>query len=470
MLGVATLIVVNSVMSGFSNKLKDRLRGVMADVIVDTDHFDGFYQHPELLAQRIKQSPAGKYVDVIAPSVEVVGTIQFNFRGMNIVKPIKLMGIEPAKQVKVGGFGKYLTRQSQLPGVPSFDLTPEALALHDENVRLDAFMNPPVVDRGPGTNFLPPLPNLNEDKAVPLPPIPAPQIDAIVAKKPVGIIVGHSLAHFRYKDQKTGQMVETPGLRPGDQVMIATLSTGEMRPVWGTYLVTDYFKSEMSEYDSQFVYMELPELQRLRRMDYKVSHLQIKLTDDTPRGYAFTKPKVADEIQKLFDRFEARSATWEDHQGPLLSAIDIERAILNLLLFMIVGVAGFSILAIFTMIVAEKYRDIGILKSLGASNGGVMGIFVCYAILLGVVGCTLGTFFGVMITNNINEIETFVTRNTGQQLFDRSVYYFNEIPTHIEGPTVFIVNAGAMFVAVLSSILPAYRAARLRPIQALRFE
>jgi lipoprotein-releasing system permease protein len=471
MLGVATLIVVNSVMSGFSNKLKDRLRGVLADVIVETDNFAGFQMHPELLEDRIRRSPAGKYVDTVAPTVEVVGTVQFNFRGMNVVKPIKLMGVDPARQTKVGGFGQYLTRQKGA-AVPSFDLTPEALQLFNKNIALEAMMNdPPVPDpMGANGDFLGKGPDIKGDGGIPLPPVPMPELPKVEPAKPIGIIVGHSLAHFRYKNPETGQVEEVPGLRPGDHVMIATLAANEMRPVWGTYVVVDYFKSEMSEYDSQFIYMNLPDIQRLRRMDERVTHLQVKLKDDAPKGYMFVKPNVSDEIQKLFGKYEARAATWEDHQGPLLAAIDIERGILNLLLFMIVGVAGFSILAIFTMIVSEKIRDIGILKSLGASNRGVMGIFVWYAILLGVVGCTAGTVLGLGITENINEIETFINEKTGQQLFDRSVYYFDKIPTNVESATVVLVNAGAMFVAVFSSLLPAFRAARLRPIQALRFE
>ncbi|QEL17988.1 ABC transporter permease [Limnoglobus roseus] len=469
MLGVATLIVVNSVMSGFSNKLKDRLKGVLADVIVETDNFAGFQMHPDLLADKIQHSPAGKYVDTVAPTVEVVGTVQFSFRGMNIVKPIKLTGVDPAKQVKVGGFGQYLERQKNV-AVPSFDLSPEALAQHEKNVQLEALMTEPMpqpVRDEP--DFLGKGPDLKAD-GIPLPPVPMPELPAIVPPKPIGIVVGHSLAHFRYKHPETGQMVEEATLRIGDTVMIATLAANEMRPVWGTYVVVDYFKSEMSEYDSQFIYMNLPDIQRLRHMDERVTHLQVKLKDDCPKGYTFVKGNVANEIQKLFGRYEGRAATWEDHQGPLLSAIDIERAILNLLLFMIVGVAGFSILAIFTMIVSEKIRDIGILKSLGASNRGVMGIFVWYAFLLGVVGCTAGTIAGLGITNNINEIEAFINTLTGQQLFDRSVYYFDRIPTNVEPATVLLVNTGAMLVAVFSSFLPAYRAARLRPIQALRFE
>jgi lipoprotein-releasing system permease protein len=143
---------------------------------------------------------------------------------------------------------------------------------------------------------------------------------------------------------------------------------------------------------------------------------------------------------------------------------------LNILLFLIIGVAGFGILAIFSMIVVEKTRDIGILKALGASNGGVMKIFLGYGLLLGLVGAALGTALGVAFTMNINAIEQKLTDWTGQQIFDRSVYYFKDIPTDIQPLSVALIVLGSVAIAVVFSILPALRAAWLHPVRALRYE
>ncbi len=157
-------------------------------------------------------------------------------------------------------------------------------------------------------------------------------------------------------------------------------------------------------------------------------------------------------------------------QGPLLAAVRLETTILNILLFLIIAVAGFGILATFFMIVVEKTRDIGTLKALGASGRGVMSIFLSYGLLLGFVGSGAGLIGGLLFVDNINSIAGLIEKITGQEVFDPTVYYFTEIPTIIYPFTLVWVMAGAVAIAVVASVLPALRAARMHPVQALRFE
>jgi lipoprotein-releasing system permease protein len=267
------------------------------------------------------------------------------------------------------------------------------------------------------------------------------------------------------------------GIEPGDEVTLLTATVSvptngggqQVRPVRLDCIVTDYFKSEMSEYDGNYVYVPLDYLQELRGMntygEHRVTSIQLKL-----KNYHDSK-QVVEALKELFPAEHGyQILTWEDKQGAVLAAISIEKGILNLLLFMIIAVAGFGILAIFSMIVGEKRRDIGILKALGASNGGVMNIFLGYGLLLGLVGVALGSTIGVLFTVYINEIEHFLTKLTGIEVFSREVYYFDRIPTDIQPLSLLLVNLGAIGIAVLFSVLPALRAALLHPVRALRYE
>src|SRR5262249_3211722 len=149
---------------------------------------------------------------------------------------------------------------------------------------------------------------------------------------------------------------------------------------------------------------------------------------------------VVKALQEMFGEASAiQVTTWKEKQGALLAAISIEKGLLNVLLFLIIAVAGFGILAIFSMIVTEKTRDIGILKALGASNGGVMMIFLGYGLLLGIVGAGVGTGLGMTLTIYLNDIELWLTKVTGHELFDRTVYYFDRIPTDIQPWSVALI-------------------------------
>lgn len=445
MLGVATLIVVNSVMAGFSTKLRERLHGLLSDIVVEARDFQGF-ANPEGKMALIQSDPfLSQRIEAMTPTLEIFGMIQFNCNGSPIARPVHIIGIDPIGRSRVGGFAEHLLLHKEQP---SFDLGSQALErqnlLHPPKRldRLASMMLPPPTDGKP-----------------------APDLPPSRESPPSTIIVGYAVAHFRAKLKPDEAPQEIRTLEPGDDVVVTTISGQGLRPVEWRCAVCDYFRSEMSEYDANYVFVPIDELQRLRTMQGRATSLQIRIKDYRDLH------AVKDRLQALLPaHWELSVHTWEDKQGPLLAAISIEKGILNVLLFMIIAVAGFGILAIFSMIVVEKTRDIGILKALGASNAGVLNIFISYGLLLGVVGAMLGSAFGVGITVHINEIEQLLTRFTGHELFDRSVYYFNEIPTDLNVWSVLLINLGAVSIAVLFSVLPALRAALLHPVRALRYE
>jgi len=238
------------------------------------------------------------------------------------------------------------------------------------------------------------------------------------------------------------------------------------------FTVVDFYESKMSEYDSGFAFVPLRRLQEIRGMiDPQtgvdaVTTIQLKLKPGADLN------AVRDKLQAHFpsDRYYYQIKTWRDMQGPLLAAVQMETTLLNILLFLIIAVAGFGILATFFMIVVEKTRDIGILKALGAPSRGVMSIFLNYGFSLGLVGSGAGMIGGLLFVTYINDIAKLIEIVTGQEVFDPTVYYFERIPTNVQPIAVVGVVFGAVLIAVMASILPALRAARLHPVEALRYE
>jgi len=444
MLGVATLIVVNSVMGGFSAKLRDRLHGLLSDIVLEAYDFDGFAD-PEGKMRRIMEDPLlAREVVAMSPTLEIFAMLQFQFRDTPVTKPVRLVGIDPPTRSAVGGFSEYLTDPARRDK-PGFWMDQAARDRFERQKRPEPLVFTPL-----GGADEPPPPEA---------PTPTP-------KTTQGAILGYAIAHFRDRQAKAedGASRDRRTLQPGDEVVLTTVSGAKLAPVYDRFAVVDYFRSEMSEYDSQFIFVPLEHLQKLRSMEGRVTSIQVRLRDYD------RAPAVVARLKEIFVRDSLDVQTWEEKQGAVLAAIRVEKGILNILLFLIIAVAGFGILAIFSMIVVEKTRDIGILKSLGASNWGVLQIFIAYGLLLGLVGAALGTLMGLAITVNINEIEHFLARATGQDIFPRDVYYFDRIPTEIQPLAIGLVNLGSVGIAVLFSILPALRAAMLHPVRALRFE
>ena len=444
MLGVATMIVVNSVMAGFAEKMRDRLHGVLADIVVESVDFGGFHS-PDAIMARVK-SIGGSDVLAMAPTVETPGMMTIvTTAGQSITRPIQVIGIEPESRAKTGDFAEYLFDQKgkKLPK-PSLEVPREVRLNNSPAGELLKETDPDDPFRG------------------------ALEKDALAQVPDQGAILGFALATHHLPSGQDYYLAPV-----GAKVILSFPTAGRTpKAMQDDFTVVGYSKSGMSEYDSMHVFVPIGRLQWLRGTgDGKgrgaVTHIQVKTRPGTDLD------KLAAAIQTDLERIRPmyfRVSTWEQKQGPLLAAVAVEQSILNMLLFFIIAVAGFGILATFSMIVVEKTRDIGVLKALGASSGGVRQIFLGYGLLLGMVGSGVGMIGGLTFVHYINDIEKWLSDVTGRKVFDDAIYYFDRIPTRVEPWTVAWIVGGTLLIAVAASVWPAHRAAKLRPVQALRFE
>jgi lipoprotein-releasing system permease protein len=445
MLGVATMIVVNSVMAGFSAKMKDRLHGVLADVVVESYSLDGFYNGDEVMA-RIK-AVAGDMVEAMAPTMETFGLMKFKVGPDSFTRQVQLIGVRPRERARTGDFAEFLFDDRGRRIEPSFDV-PERFKKNS-----------------PAGEVLSGLPEGEQNDAF-------AQVLRDQMKEQVpdyGVIIGYALGTIHRKGMTADDFIVPPGSKIG---IIFPKAGKRPEPGYDDYTVVGYFKSGMSEYDSTHVYVPLERFQAMRLLVDEqgrgaVNQVQIKVKPGVDIDALSMKIQLAlEQLRPMYFRV----STWEQKQGALLSAVAIEQSILNMLLFFIIAVAGFGILAIFFMIVVEKTRDIGVLKALGASTAGVRNIFLGYGLLLGAVGSGVGMGAGLLFVRYINEIESLLSKLTGRKVFDDSIYYFNEIPTLVQPTTVAAIVCGALFIAAAASVWPAQRAAKLHPVRALRFE
>ena len=494
MLGVATMIVVNSVMAGFTHEMQNRLNGMLGDLIVRTRSLDGEFDADAQMAKI--RAVAGDSIVGMSPTVHVPALMCLTVGGELMPRQVTLVGIDEATYASVSEFGDYLQHPANRKQL-KFDLRESGYDVVDHQVEDPADAKPREVMGQAGWGYRRYKAMLSKERreqeerlkaespeASPATGSPAQprMVDPFAAaaenngepqgrdfdpatEQHTGIVLGMGIAGYRMPDGADHFL----GL-PGDDVKVSMLQAVTPPKITAQeYTIVDFYESKMSEYDSNFAFVPLRALQKDRGMIdpqtgiAKFTSIQIKLKPGADAA------AIRDKIQDVFQAQLYQVSTWRDEQGPLLAAVQMETAVLNVLLFMIIAVAGFGIFAIFLMIVVEKTRDIGILKSLGASGWGVMGIFLTYGLSLGLVGAGVGTIIGLLFVTNINEIADFLGRITGQPVFDPSVYYFYKIPTIVEPLTVSLIVLGSVVIAVGASVVPAIRAACLHPVKALRF-
>jgi lipoprotein-releasing system permease protein len=485
-LGVATMIVVNSVMEGFTHEMQGRIHGILSDVVFESHSLEGFHDPARHMA-KIREI-AGEHIAGMTSAVVVPAMLVYQVQGHWNTHQVSIIGIDSKTHGDVSDFGRFLQHPANRDQL-SFDLRDSGYDVLDHQAGSEA--KPRDRMEYAGWSYRRAWAKYRAENAaveaaaersapVPRPDNPfhvaqqdpsaetaaAPQEFDPATEQHTGIVMGIALAAFRVHDGSDRFLV-----LPGDDVKI-TLPTAGTPPkaVSDNFTIVDFYESKMSEYDANFVFMPLEKIQEMRGMIDpvtgigNVTSIQIKLKNEADGKL------VRDKLREAFPPELYGIHTWRDKQGPLLAAVNMETAILNILLFLIITVAGFGILAIFFMIVVEKTRDIGILKSLGAPSRGILGIFLTYGLSLGIVGSGAGMVIGLLFVAYINNIADALAWVTGHEVFDPTIYYFQRIPTIVEPFTVTWIVIGAILIAVLASILPARRAARLHPVEALRYE
>jgi lipoprotein-releasing system permease protein len=414
MLGVGSIIVVMSVMDGFQMELRDMIRGTLSDVIVEFD---------AVLVPRVDEIRAevGKVrgVEASALQLHTVGLIPAKHRGIDgggqTHMAVRVVGIRPEEEGRVS---KVLTHMEPLEDQPADPFEIEA-------------------------DFVP------ED-------MPRVVISRWTAKR-LGKEVGDRFSLMTFDEVVEGDQKR---YRANDRYV----------------LVSRIYSSGNSEFDKLHIYVDgragstgkvffgSPDAQiaelRVKLRDYRVATAS---RDAIAEAVGAFDPRVADSPHWYVE-------TWEERQSNLLKAVNNEKFLLAFVLFFIVVVACFTIFATLTMTVAEKTRDIGVLRALGATPGGILSIFMLNGTLVGMLGSALGYGLGMAVAYNVNPIRGFLKQRFGWDIFPPDIYLFDRIPTHVDHAAALPFAIGACVWALVFAVIPAVRAARLRPVRALRYE
>jgi lipoprotein-releasing system permease protein len=279
-----------------------------------------------------------------------------------------------------------------------------------------------------------------------------------------------ALSHFAGGDSVIiGQrLAEKLRLVPGMQITLIA-PRGNVTPFGTTprvksYTVAGTFRIGMSEYDQTFIFIPLEEAQLYFNMGGdSVNGLQIMVRDPEQIG------AVMNRISTVAGPY-TRVISWQDMQSSLFGALQVERNVMTLILALIVLVAALNIISGLTMLVKDKAGDIAILRTMGARRGAVMRIFFIAGASIGVTGTLLGLIIGVVFCTYIEEIRQFLSSLTGTTLFDPTIYFLSRIPAQMNPREVVFVVVLALSLSFLATLYPSWRAARLDPVEALRYE
>jgi lipoprotein-releasing system permease protein len=271
-----------------------------------------------------------------------------------------------------------------------------------------------------------------------------------------------------------GDFANNMNLKVGDRVAITSpVAAKKMREHYGKadaemilpddYTVTGIFNTGYYDYDANVIATSLENAQDLYNLGDGIHGLMVMLNDP------YQAPQIQGQLQQaLGDSY--RITTWMQENSAILSALIVEKNVMFYLLFFIVLVAALCILSAQITFVVQKTREIGMLKAIGATNLQISGIFLTQSAIIGLLGVLAGFCLGILAIDYRNEFLEFMRRATGWELFPESIYQFNKLPAIIDVHDIAIICGCSFVICILGGVLPAIRAGRLKPVEALRYE
>jgi lipoprotein-releasing system permease protein len=227
--------------------------------------------------------------------------------------------------------------------------------------------------------------------------------------------------------------------------------------------VVGIFEVGMFEYDSGLALIHLEDAQKLYRLDDRVSGVRLKIRD------LFQAPRVARELLNVVNA-DVFVSDWTRSHANFFRAVAIEKTMMFIILSLIVAVAAFNIVSTLVMAVTDKEADIAILRTLGAAPGSIMTVFIIQGALIGVVGLGLGVIGGLLLANNLDTAVPALERLLGMQLWNKEIYYITELPSEVLWSDVASIVGLSFVLTLVATIYPSWRAARINPAEALRYE
>jgi len=271
---------------------------------------------------------------------------------------------------------------------------------------------------------------------------------------PPGIILGVELAKHLSVSLNDSIQVISP---------LGTVTPMGMMPKMKRFRVKGIFYSGMYEFDNTMAYVSLESAQKFFSMGDRVTGIEIK-TDDI-----YKVKEIGREIRRKMG-FPFWTKDWMEMNRNLFSALRLEKIAMFIILVLIVLVAAFNIISTLIMVVMEKNKDIAILKSMGASSRSILKIFTIEGGVIGVVGTVLGTILGLGVAFNLETVTDFVEKLFGFKILSSDVYYIDKLPSQVNPPDVIFIVSTAVLISLLATLYPAWRASKLDPAEALRYE